>query len=203
LGLGFLAGMRLYAVVLLTGIAVKLGWWHPPANLQSLELLAHPAVLVVAGVGVIAEFLADKVAWIDSAWDAIHTVVRPLGAAVLGGLVAGQVDPGLKAAIALLAGGAALSSHAAKATTRATVNLSPEPLSNIAMSLAGDSAVAGGWWLVTHYPEISLLVVVVLILLTWIVTWTLYRRAQDALQRLRAQVRRWFSDPMHRHRAAP
>ena len=113
------------------------------------------------------EFFADKIPWVDSANDALHTFVRPLGGALLAVLALGEADPSIKVLAALLAGGAALTAHAAKAGTRLVANFSPEPISNIGLSLGGDALVLGGLGLLLWHPIIALVVAVVALGLTW------------------------------------
>ncbi|MFP5399740.1 MAG: DUF4126 domain-containing protein [Gammaproteobacteria bacterium] len=150
--LGWASGMRLYLVVFLTGLAGHLGWVDLPSGLQ---LLQQPALLWTSGVLVAVEFLADKVPLVDSAWDAVQTFVRiPAGAALAGAVFAGSgVDGASWTAIAALAGGTlAATAHAAKASTRAAVNTSPEPFSNIGLSLLGDVSVPALLWLAWEHP---------------------------------------------------
>jgi hypothetical protein len=147
--LGWASGLRLYAVVFLTGLAGHLGWVPLPTGLQ---LLQQPAMLWVSGGLVAVEFLADKVPWVDSLWDAAHTVIRiPAGAALAYGVFGGDQATWATAA-ALLGGTLAATAHTAKATTRAAVNSSPEPFSNIALSLAGDAFVPAMLWLAWQHP---------------------------------------------------
>ncbi|WP_374567774.1 DUF4126 domain-containing protein [Ideonella sp.] len=147
--LGWASGLRMYAVVFLTGLAGAVGWITLPAGLQVLQ---HPAVLAVAGVMVLVEFFADKVPWVDSLWDAVHTFIRiPAGAALAAG--AFGADAGAWSLVAaLMGGGLAATAHAAKATTRAAVNASPEPFSNIGLSLLGDATVPVMLWLAWSHP---------------------------------------------------
>ena len=164
--LGFASGLRLYAVVFITGAAGYLGWIDLPAGLQ---LLQNPLVMGAAFLMAAVEFFADKLPALDSLWDAVHTLVRiPAGAALAAGVFGG--DSQAWGLIAALAGGTlAATAHAAKATTRAAANTSPEPFSNIALSLAGDVAVPTLLWLSwTHpwifWPLLALLVVGALLL---------------------------------------
>jgi Domain of unknown function (DUF4126) len=138
-----LAGWRIYVCVLATGVAMRLGWLAPPEHLAALQVLANPWVLGAAGLGAIAEFFADKIAWIDSLWDAVHTAIRPVGGALLTLAIIDAADPKWQAVSILLGGGAALMSHGAKAGTRAVVNASPEPFSNVAVSAGEDVATTG------------------------------------------------------------
>jgi hypothetical protein len=155
MGLGFVSGVNLYATVLAVGLGVNFGLIHLSPHLAGLEALGHPLVVVVAGVLYTVEFFADKVPWVDTAWDSIHTFIRPIGAAWIAATALGTVDPVLDVATVLLAGGVAFSSHATKAGMRVLVNASPEPFSNVALSLAEDMAVVGGTWLVLRYPIVT------------------------------------------------
>jgi Domain of unknown function (DUF4126) len=141
--LSLLAGWRMYACVLATGLAMRFGWIALPDHLQSLDVIASPWVIGAAGMGALAEFFADKVAWIDSLWDAVHTAIRPVGGALLALAVVDAADPKWQVVSVLLGGGAALMSHAAKSGSRAVVNASPEPFSNIAVSTGEDVSTTG------------------------------------------------------------
>lgn len=151
--LGFASGLRLYAVVFITGAAGYLGWVSLPPG---LALLQHPVVLGASGLMFVMEFFADKVPGLDTVWDTLHTVIRiPAGAALAAGVFSGGsgADAAAWATVAALAGGTlAATSHAAKTTTRAAVNTSPEPFSNIGLSLLGDVAVPGILWLSWTHP---------------------------------------------------
>ena len=147
--LGWASGLRLYAVVFLTGLAGFLGWVPLP---DGLKILQNPIVLTASGVMLAVEFLADKIPGLDSLWDVLHTVIRvPAGAALAAGVFGG--DSATWATVAALAGGTlAATAHAAKTTTRAAVNTSPEPFSNIGLSLLGDAAVPTLLWLSWTHP---------------------------------------------------
>jgi hypothetical protein len=147
--LGWASGLRLYAVVFLTGLAGSLGWVPLPSGLSVLQ---HPAMLWASGGLLLVEFVADKVPWVDSLWDTVHTVIRiPAGAALAYGVFGG--DQATWATVAALLGGTlAATAHTAKATTRAAANTSPEPFSNLALSLAGDALVPGMLWLSWQHP---------------------------------------------------
>ena len=151
--LSLLAGWRLYAAVLAAGIAVRFGGVDLPGELAGMAVFGNWWVLGAAALGTAAEFLADKVAFVDSAWDAVHTLVRPIGGALLAFAVVSPDNGALGVVTVLLGGGAALAAHAAKAGTRAMINTSPEPVSNIAASVAEDAATAGGLWLVFAHPQ--------------------------------------------------
>ena len=117
--------------------------------------------MLCAGIACAVEFVADKVPWVDSAWDSIHTFIRPVGAVILGARAFMHTDPAVQAILAILCGGLALSSHSAKAATRFAVNHSPEPFSNLALSVAGDLTIPLAGWFAFHYPLVTLGFVVV------------------------------------------
>ena len=156
LGLAALAGINLYLTVFATGLAIHFHWITLAPAYQSLGVLGHPVVIIIAGVLYFIEFLADKVPWIDSAWDAVHTVIRPIGGALLAIQVLGHPSPAFTVIVALLGGGTSLITHTAKSATRLATNTSPEPFSNIALSLGEDVAVFGGLALIYHNPVLAL-----------------------------------------------
>lgn len=156
LGLASLAGVNLYLTVFVTGLSIHYQWISLSPAYQSLEVLGHPAIIIIAGILYFLEFLADKIPWIDTAWDAVHTVIRPIGGALLAIQVLGHPSPAFTIIVALLAGGTSLITHAAKSTTRLASNASPEPFSNIALSLGEDAAVVGGLALIHYNPLIAL-----------------------------------------------
>jgi hypothetical protein len=170
--LGWASGLRLYAAVFLAGAAGFMGWVDLPAGLQVLQ---HPALLVASGFMLLVEFFADKIPFLDSAWDAVHTVIRiPAGAALAAGaLGAGSTEMGWIAA--LLGGGLAATSHAAKMTTRAAVNTSPEPFSNVAVSLAEDGLVLFMLWLSATHPVVFAVVLIASVLLSVLLLVVLVR----------------------------
>ena len=147
--LGWASGLRLYAVVFLTGMAGFLGWVDLPAGLR---LLQHPAMLGASGLMLFIEFFADKIPGVDTLWDLVHTVVRIPAGAALAASVFGADQATWAMVAALLGGTLAATSHVAKATTRAAINTSPEPFSNIAMSLLGDGLVPAALWLSWTHP---------------------------------------------------
>jgi hypothetical protein len=161
-----LAGWRLYLTLFATGLAMRLGALPLPENLASLDVLANPWVMGIAAVAALAEFLADKVAWLDSAWDAVHTFVRPVGGALLALAVVDPGDPATQAIAFILGGGAALAAHGGKAGARAVVNASPEPFSNIAVSTVEDVATAGLLWAAYEYPYAAAGIALFLLALT-------------------------------------
>lgn len=169
LGLGFVAGVRLYATVLALGLAIRFDWFHLAASQEHLRVLSHPAVLITAGIAFLLEFVSDKIPWVDSVWDSIHTFIRPIGAALLAAAALGHIDPALKFILILLCGGVALSSHSSKAATRLIANHSPEPLTNIALSVAEDLFAPAGIWLSFTHPVLTLtLVLIFLIGFLWV-----------------------------------
>jgi hypothetical protein len=158
LGLACLAGINLYLTVFITGLAIHFHWITLAPAYQSLEVLGNPAIVIIAGILYFLEFFADKIPWIDSAWDAAHTVIRPIGGALLAIQVLGHSSPAFAVIVALLAGGTSLAAHTAKAATRLASNSSPEPFSNIGLSLGEDAAVVGGLALVHVNPLLALLI---------------------------------------------
>lgn len=178
--LGWASGLRLYAVVFLTGLAGSLGWVTLPAGLQVLQ---HPAVLWASGAMGAFEFLADKVPAVDSLWDAVHTVVRiPAGAALAAGVFGGDGEVAMT--IAALAGGTlAATSHVAKATTRAAANTSPEPFSNLGLSLAGDAAVPAMLWLSWVHPAALFVLLAVAVAGMVALTWFFFRFLKALVRR--------------------
>lgn len=189
LGLGFAAGMRLYATVLALGLALRYDLLSLPATLEPLKILSHPVVIGVAALMYIAEFISDKIPWFDSAWDAVHTFIRPVGAAALGFAAFANIDPLARTVLVLLTGGVALTSHASKAATRVAVNHSPEPFSNWGLSLAGDAAAPALVWLTMTHP----LIVAVVVLVALIVAIWLARRMVRLLGEGFAALRRRFA----------
>ena len=165
-----LAGWRLYFVTLVTGLAMQWGWIDLPDQLRALDVLASNWVIAIAGVGTLAEFFADKVAWVDSAWDAVHSFVRPLGGALLSLAIVDAGDPAFQIGSFLLGGGAAAIAHAGKAGARAMVNASPEPFSNIVVSTCEDIATGGLLALAIANPIAAALIALILVLLSlWLV----------------------------------
>ena len=138
-----LSGWRLYLVTFVTGIAMKFGWIALPDQLRALDVLASNWIIGIAGIGALAEFFADKIAWVDSAWDAIHSVIRPVGGALLSAAIIDSADPAWQVVSFLLGGGAAFVAHAGKAGARTLVNTSPEPVSNVIVSTAEDVTTGG------------------------------------------------------------
>lgn len=159
-----LSGWRLYFSLLATGLAMKLDLIALPSHLQALDVLANPWVLGIAGLGFIAEFFTDKIAWLDSAWDGLHSLIRPLGGALLALAIVDPGDPAVQVVTFLLGGGAALLSHGVKASTRTVVNASPEPFSNALVSAGEDVATIGVAALALSNPLIAAVIAVTMLL---------------------------------------
>ncbi|MEY2479892.1 MAG: hypothetical protein QOI04_819 [Verrucomicrobiota bacterium] len=163
LGLACLAGINLYLTVFATGLAIHFHWIVLGSSYQSLEVLGHPIVITIAGILYFLEFFADKIPWIDTAWDAVHTIIRPIGGAFLATQALGHSSPAFTVIVALLAGGTSLVTHTAKSATRLATNTSPEPFSNIALSFGEDLAVLGGLALIHFNPLVALSIFVLAI----------------------------------------
>ena len=165
-----LSGWRLYLCVFATGLAMRFEAIPIPEHLASLSVLANPWVMGIAAIGALAEFFADKVMWLDSIWDTIHTLVRPVGGALLALAIVDPSDPAMQVIAFLLGGGASLAAHAGKAGTRAAVNASPEPVSNLAVSTVEDVATVGLLWAAYEYPYIAAGIALALLGLTiWLI----------------------------------
>jgi hypothetical protein len=177
LGASFAAGLNVYATVAVLGLLHRFDVVSLPA---ALEILGEPVVLGVALALYAVEFLADKIPYVDSVWDAIHTFIRPPAAAVLAYGALGNVPEAWRVAAGLLAGSIALSSHGAKATTRAAVNASPEPFSNWALSLGEDLVSVALAWFAASHPLLALAVVAVLVALSIFLMVKLFRFARRA-----------------------
>lgn len=180
-GLGWASGLRLYAVLFLTGAAGYLGWVPLP---DGLKLLQHPAMLGASGLMVAVEFFADKIPGVDTLWDALHTLVRiPAGAALAAAVFGG--DHATWAAVAALLGGTlAATAHTAKATTRAAANTSPEPFSNIGLSLAGDAAVPAVLWLSWAHPAVFFVVLALALVVCVALIVVFFRFLRSVFSRL-------------------
>ena len=179
--LGWASGLRLYAVVFLTGLAGWLGWVQLPGD---LGVLSNPIVLGASGLMLFLEFFVDKVPGLDSVWDAIHTFVRiPAGAALAGAVFGGDQASWVTAA-ALMGGTLAATSHAAKLTTRASANASPEPFSNIVLSLLGDGAVPVMLWLSWVHPVVALAVIAAVVVVSMVIVVVLWRFIARLIRRM-------------------
>ncbi|HEU4700502.1 MAG TPA: DUF4126 domain-containing protein [Gemmatimonadales bacterium] len=183
LGTSFASGLNLYATVATAGLLQRLGVITLPPNLQ---VLATPLVLGIAVALFLIEFVADKIPLVDNVWDALHTFIRPPAAALLAYSAFGAVPEGWKLGAALIAGSVALTSHGAKASTRAAANASPEPFSNWALSVAEDGIAVFLTWMASAHPILSTFIVVVLVVLCTLLIW----KVVGFLQRVRGKLRR-------------
>lgn len=166
LGTAFTAGINLYATVATLGIAAAAGAIQLPPDLQ---VLAHPAVIAVALTLYAVEFFADKIPYVDSVWDAVHTFIRVPAGAVIALAATADLDPTVRVVALLLGGGLALSTHGTKATVRAGANLSPEPVTNWTLSLVEDMFAVGAVVLAVLHPVVVLvLILIFLLVLAWI-----------------------------------
>jgi hypothetical protein len=165
------AGLRLYLVVFVVGMLGKFGYVPLP---EALKILSNPIVLGAAGFMSFIEFFADKIPWLDSAWDAVHTFLRiPAGAALAAGML-GDTGEGVAMAAAIIGGTLTAGTHFGKAGTRAAVNTSPEPFSNIGVSLVEDTAVAGGLALAFANPIVFLVLLLLFVIaLVLLIRWVL------------------------------
>ena len=179
--LGWASGFRLYAVVFLVGSMGALGWLALPAGLHVLQ---HPAVLVVSGCMLLVEFFADKVPWLDSAWDAIHAFIRIPAGALLAAGVFGADNATMGVVAGLLGGSLAATSLATKMTTRAAVNTSPEPLSNWLLSFFEDGLVVAVVWLATQHPVAFGFALVLMVVLSIALLVVLFKFLRAVLRRV-------------------
>jgi ABC-type sugar transport system permease subunit len=179
--LGWASGVRLYATVFLVGMAGFMGWIDLP---QGLQVLQHPGVLAASGFMAFAEFFADKIPYLDTVWDMVHTVIRiPTGAA-LAAAALGADNQAMGWIAALLGGSLAATSHVAKLTTRAAVNTSPEPFSNLAVSLIEDGFVVFMLWLSATHPALFALALVLTLVLAGVLMIVLFKFLRAVARRL-------------------
>jgi uncharacterized protein DUF4126 len=184
LGTSFASGLNLYATVAAAGLFQRFGVVQLP---DTLQVLANPFVMGVAITLFLIEFIADKIPYVDSAWDAVHTFIRPPAAAVMAYSAFGSIPEEWKVSAALLAGGVALTSHGAKASTRAAANTSPEPVSNWSLSLLEDGLAVFLAWMAAAHPIWTAVIVVVLVILSVLLIWKLY----GYLRLIGTRFRRW------------
>jgi hypothetical protein len=162
LGLAALSGYSLYLTVFLTGLAVHFDWIHLAPQYASLQVLADPVVIIVSGILFVIEFFVDKIPWLDSLWDAIHTVIRPIGGALLAIQALGHPGPVFNVIVGLIAGAVTFTSHSVKTGTHLVVNQSPEPFSNVAVSLGENVMVGAMFALLWSHPIVALGILLVL-----------------------------------------
>ena len=182
-GSGWASGLNLYLATLMLGLAGRAGWADIP------EVLTRNDVTIVAGVLFVVEFFADKVPFLDSLWDAIHTFIRPIGAAAIGAVIAGESGSIGAALGGIIAGALAVDAHSAKASTRVMVNASPEPVSNVAVSLFEDIGVAALVVSAVTYPIVTIIVVAILVIAATALTIWLWKGVRRAWGRVRARFR--------------
>ena len=178
--LSLLSGWRIYLCVLATGLAMRFDVLPLPEHLASLQVLADPWVIGAAAFAAVCEFFADKIAWFDTLWDTVHTLIRPLGGALLTLAVLDPADPATQAIAFILGGGASLLAHGGKAGARAVINTSPEPFTNVAASTVEDVATGGLLYLAYSYPLAAVGVAAVLLALAI----TLLVIARNVLRRM-------------------
>jgi hypothetical protein len=180
LGFSLAAGVNLYATVAMLGLATRFGLVDLPPHFAAFD---NPWIIGTALVLYVVEFVADKVPWIDTLWDTVHTLVRPLGGALIAVSTLGDASPWLQGLVAVVGGTIAAGGHLTKAGTRAAVNVSPEPFTNWGLSLAGDVFVIGLGVLALKYPVLALAVTIVsLVAIAWLLRWLVgwIRRAAAA-----------------------
>jgi hypothetical protein len=182
LGFSFAAGLNLYATVAVLGLASRYGWVDLPPQFAVFD---NTYVIAAALVMYAIEFIADKVPWVDTLWDGIHTAIRPLGGALIAVATLGEASPTVEGLVALMGGAVAASTHVTKAGTRAIANASPEPFSNWILSLAEDAFVLALGWVTLNYPIAALVVCVLLLTLIAVFFVVLVRAAR----------RRWGMKP--------
>lgn len=180
-GSGWASGLNLYLTTLMLGIAGRSGWADIP------DVLTRTDVMIVAGVLFAIEFVADKIPFLDSFWDVIHTFIRPIGAAAIGAVIAGDSGSIGAAVGGILSGVLALDAHSAKASTRVMVNASPEPVSNAAVSLFEDFSVAGLVVLAVTFPLVTIIVVAILVVAATALTIWLWKAVRRAWGKVKAR----------------
>jgi Domain of unknown function (DUF4126) len=161
LGFSLTAGVNLYATVAILGLATRYEWVALPPQYQ---VFASDWVIGLSGLLFVIEFIADKIPWVDSMWDSVHTFIRPVGGALVAVATLGEASPAFEILIGLLGGTVAAGSHFTKASTRVAVNASPEPFSNWALSFFGDAFVLGLGLLALKYPAAAFVVTVLILL---------------------------------------
>lgn len=187
-GLGVSAGLSLYGTAFLLGLAIRLGWLQPAPSFEGLWILGDPLVLTLAGALFAVEFLADKIPWVDSVWDALNTVIRPVGGALLAMRALGDLSPVAEVIAFLLLGGVALVTHTAKASVRLAVNTSPEPFSNVLVSFGENGLVLAGVWLAVAHPLLALVLGLAALVAAVTLTVWLAGRVVAALRAFRARA---------------
>ena len=185
LGFATLAGINLYLTTFIAGLAIRFDWLSLASKYEQLEILADPWIIGVSGVLFAIEFFADKIPWVDSTWDVLHTIVRPVGGVLLALAALGELDPSISVIAALLAGGTSLTTHLAKAGGRLFINLSPEPVSNIAASTAEDGLVLGGLGMMAFAPIPAFFFFILIVLAAGWLVWKSSGLFKKGWQRIR------------------
>jgi len=190
LGFATLSGVNLYLTVLVTGMAVRFGWVDLAATHEQFAVLGDPWILGVSGALFAVEFLADKIPWVDSTWDVLHTIVRPIGGIMLALTALGDLDPAMSVVAGLLSGGASLATHSLKAGGRLLINLSPEPVSNAIASVAEDGLVLGGLGLMAFAPAVGFFVFLIICVIAVIITTKLWGKIGGGVSALKNRLSR-------------
>jgi len=197
LGFSFAAGINLYATVAILGLATRFGWVDLPPQYRVFD---NNWIIGAAIVLYIVEFVADKIPWLDSLWDAVHTVVRPVGGALIAVASIGHAQPTMRVVAAMAGAALATSTHVAKAGTRAMANTSPEPFTNWGLSVAEDGFVlALGLLALTHPMAAGVVVVAGVVLIVAAARWVVQR----SLRRRRQGASRWTTKNGSRHSSRP
>ena len=179
LGFSLAAGVNLYATVAILGLASRYGWVTLP---EQFRIFDNPWIIGLAGVLYVVEFVADKIPWVDSIWDSVHTLVRPVGGALIAVAALGEASPGMQGLIALLGGAVAAGSHVTKAGTRVAANTSPEPFSNWFLSLAEDVFVIGLSLITLKFPLLALGISVAILLVMILVARRIWKWLRSSPQ---------------------
>src|SRR5687767_14907641 len=179
MGFSLAAGVNLYATVAILGLASRYQWVQLPEQFKAFD---HPWIIGIAGVLYVVEFVADKVPWVDSMWDSVHTLIRPVGGALIAVASMGDAGPVATGVIALLGGVVAAGSHATKAGTRVAANTSPEPFSNWFLSLAEDAFVIGLSLITLKFPLLALGMSVVILLMIVLVARKIWKWLRSSPQ---------------------
>ena len=190
LGFATLSGLNLYLTVFVTGLAVRFNWVELATQHEQFALLGDPWIIGVAGVLFAIEFFADKIPWVDSLWDTVHTIVRPVGGILLALAALGDLDPSMSVIAALLSGGASLATHSLKAGGRLLINLSPEPVSNTVASVTEDGLVLGGLGLMAIAPVVGFFVFLAVSILAVVLTTKLWGKISKGFTALRARFQK-------------
>lgn len=183
MGSAWLSGINLYAAVLTLGLLQRFHLVSLPGDLSGLS---EGWIIGLAGVLYLVEFVADKIPAVDSAWDAVHTFIRIPAGAILAASAFAHFDPAVRVAALLIGGGVALSSHGAKAATRLAANTSPEPFSNIALSLMEDAVAFGSTFLMAFHPLVILTLVACFVIAAAWIAPKIYRALRKLFRRPRA-----------------